>query len=402
LEAPSFLPDGNHFLYVRWNFNVPSFNVSSLDSPQTTSQLAIGSGTNIHYANGAVVFATTDRIMAQLFDIQRMQPAGESVTIADHVDFAQNIGAAFALSENGTLVYAPLEGSGKSRLTWMDRDGRVVSTVSDEADYSNVELSRDGRRLAVSVTDSTKNSRDIYVVDLERGVRQRLTFDPSEERSAIWSPDGKHIIYNSKGLDLYRRPSDFSGSEEPLLADHVSKDPREVSSDGQRLLFRRSGDTTGNDIWMLSLTGDRKAVPLLNSPFDENYASFSPDGRSMVYVSNESGRAEVYVMSLQPGGGKVQVSTNGGTFPRWRRDGREIIYMALDQTLMNVAVNGSGPSFRAGTPGSLFKINIQPGAGTPFDVTGDGKRFIVNAKIASRIPPSLNIVVNWPSLLQGK
>src|SRR5262249_11895330 len=270
----------------------------------------------------------------------------------------------------------------------------------DEADYSNLELSRDGRRLAVSVTDPTKNSRDIYVVDLERGVRQRLTFDPTDERSAVWSPDGKHIIYNSKGLDLYRRPSDFSGSEEPLQTDHVSKDPREVSSDGQRLLFRRSGDTTGNDIWMMPLSGDRKPVPILNSPFDENYASFSPDARSMVYVSNESGHAEVYVMSLQPGGGKVQVSTNGGTFPRWRHDGKEIIYMVPDGTLMSVPVHGSGPSFRAGTPGVLFKINVQPGAGTPFDVTQDGKRFIVNAKITSRIPPSLNVVVNWPSLLQ--
>jgi hypothetical protein len=120
-----------------------------------------------------------------------------------------------------------------------------------------------------------------------------------------------------------------------------------------------------------------------------------------VYVSNESGRAEVYVMSLQPGGGKVQVSTNGGTFPRWRRDGKEIVYMALDQTLMNVAVSGSGLSFRAGTPAALFKISIQPGAGTPFDLTADGKRFLVNAKIPSRIPPSLSLIVNWPSLLQS-
>jgi serine/threonine protein kinase/Tol biopolymer transport system component len=400
LDVPSFLPDGNHFLFYSWKFDVPSFHLSSLDAPQTSSQLSLPGGTNIQYANGAVVFATTDRIVAQPFDLQRMQPTGESVTIAEHVGFAQNAGAAFALSENGTLVYAPQESGGKSRLTWMDRDGRVVSTVSDEADYSNLELSRDGRRLAVSVTDPSKNTRDIYVVDLERGVRQRLTFDPSDERSAVWSPDGKQIIYSSKKLDLYRRPSDFSGNEEPLLTDRAGKDPREVSSDGQRLLFRRTGDATGNDIWIMPLTGDRKAVPLLNSPFDENYASFAPDARSIVYVSNESGRAEVYVMSLQPGGGKVQVSTTGGTFPRWRHDGKEIVYVAPDETLMSVPVSGSGPSFRAGTAATLFKINIQPGAGTPFDLTADGKRFIVNAKLPSRIPPSLNLVVNWPSLLQ--
>jgi len=128
----------------------------------------------------------------------------------------------------------------------VDRQGRTLSTLADDADYSNVELSPDGRRLAVSVTDPTKNTRDIYLVDIDRGVRQRLTFDPSDERAAVWSPDGQQIVYNSKGLDLYRRSSDFTGTEEALQTDHASKDPRGISTDGRLLLYRRSGASTSN------------------------------------------------------------------------------------------------------------------------------------------------------------
>lgn len=251
----------------------------------------------------------------------------------------------------------------------------------------------------MSVTDPAKSARDIYIVDIDRGVRQRLTFDPSDERAAVWSPDGRQIVYNAKGLDLYRRPSDFTGSEEPIQTDHASKDPRQISADGRLLLYRRSGASAGNDVWIMPLDGDRKPEPVLETPFNENYAGFSPDARSIVYASTESGRVEVYVISREGGGGKAQLSTGGGTFPRWRRDGREILYLAPDQTLMSVAVSGSGRTFQAGATRPLFKMAVQPGAGVPFDVSADGQRILVNASIPSRLPPSLNVVTNWPALL---
>jgi Tol biopolymer transport system component len=254
----------------------------------------------------------------------------------------------------------------------------------------------------VSVLDPVARSRDIYIVDVARGVRQRLTFDPSDERSAIWSGAGHRVIYTSKGLDLYERSSDFTGSETPVLIDGRSKDPRQVSPDGKTVLYRRSGDTTGNDIWLMPLTGDRTPRLLAGSPFNENYASFSPDGRAIVYVSDEAGQPEVYVMTIEGAGGKTQISTAGGTFPRWRRDGKEIVYLAPDNTLMSVAVGATSAGYQPGLTHPLFKIDVQPGAGTPFDMTADGSRFIVDAAIPSKAPAVIKILVNWPSLLAGK
>jgi Tol biopolymer transport system component len=277
----------------------------------------------------------------------------------------------------------------------------VLSSVSEDGDYSNLELSRDERRLAVSLTDPSTGTRDIHLVDLGRGIRQRLTMDPSEERSAVWMPDGRQVIYTSRGLDLYRRAADFSGHDEALLVEGASKDPRDVSFDGARFLYRRSGAGTNNDIWIMPLSGDRTPRPLVQTPANENYASFSPDALSMVFVSDESGVSEVYVMSLDPGGGKVQVSKKGGSFPRWPNP-KEIVYVAPDQTLMSVAVTGAGATFSASVPAPLFKITVGPGPGTPFDATADGKRFIVNARLPSRLPPSINVIVNWQEELKQR
>ena len=205
----------------------------------------------------------------------------------------------------------------------------------------------------------------------------------------------------TRHLDLYRRPSGFTGTDEPIQTDAASKDPRDISGDGTLLLYRRSGSGTSNDIWITPVAGDRTPRPILETPFNENYASFSPDARSIVYVSDESGRPDVYVMSLDQGGGKTQVSTNGGTFPRWRNP-KEIVYLAPDQSLMSVAVTGSGSTFRAGAATRLFTMNAQAGPGSPFDVTADGQRYLVNARLPSRLQPSLNLIVNWQALLEPK
>jgi hypothetical protein len=149
---------------------------------------------------------------------------------------------------------------------------------------------------------------------------------------------------------------------------------------------------------MMPLSGDRTHRPLAATPANENYGSFSPDARSMTFTSDESGRAEVYVMSLEPGGGKVLVSPKGGSFPRWRRP-NEIVYLAPDQTLMSVPVTGAGGTFSAGLPVPLFRIDVPPGPGSPFDVTADGRRFIVGTRVRSPMPPSINILVNWTALV---
>lgn len=191
--------------------------------------------------------------------------------------------------------------------------------------------------------------------------------------------------------------ADFTGGDTPVLVDGISKDPRMVSADG-RLLYRRSGN--GNDLWIKSLKEDGPGKAILDTQYDENYAGFSPDGKSMVYMSTESGRPEVYVISLEGEGSKAMISTGGGTFPIWRRDGKEIVYMSTERVLMSVPVKGSGSSFQATAPVVLFPVDPQQGPGVPFDLTADGKAIIVNAALPSRIPPSFTVLVNWPAMVK--
>lgn len=397
----SFLPDGRHYLHRYFPPGDPAAMgtyVAALDSPER--QLVLG-GSDVSqavYANGMLLFARDATLWAQPFDLAALKTTGDPQVIADGVEQIAS-GATFSVSQTGTLAYQPRAATVGSRLKWIDRRGGALGTLADEADYSNLELSPDGRRMLVSVREPGAPARDIYIVDTVRGLRQRLTFDPSDERSAVWSADGASVIYNSKNRDLYQRSSGFTGGETVVLTDGTSKDPSDVSPDGRWLLYRASNSQTGNDVWLKPIDGSRPPQPILNSSFNENSGQFSPDGRSIVFISDDAGRAEVYVMSLEPGGGKTQISTDGGSSPRWRRDGREILYLNADQTMMSVPVKGSGARFEAGTPTPLFQVDHVPSAGPIFDVTADGQRFMVNTAVPSKVPPHVVVIVNWPSLL---
>jgi Tol biopolymer transport system component len=399
-----FLDDGRRFIYRKSDPDNPDTDgiyLASIDG-QAPERILVDSqpgNINVAYDSGALLYVRDTSLVAQPLDLQT-RAAGPAVTIAEDVDTRGALGSAYSVSRTGTLVYLPSTVRGLSRLVWMNRRGETLSAVGDVADYSNVELSPDGRRILVSVTSEATRTRDIYVVDVERGVRQRLTFDASDERSAVWSPDGRTIVYNSKGLDLYQRRSDFTAEESPVFVDGRSKDPRQISPDGRFLLYRHSGQGTGSDLWLVPLEGDRTPRLVAGTPFNENYGVFSPDGSAMAYLSDETGQVEVYVMQIDvAGGGKTLVSTAGGTFPRWRRDGREILYAALDGTIMSVPVSGAGVTFQAGVPRPLFHAAFQPGPGTPFDVSADGERFLVNTAIPSKTPQVLRMIVNWPALV---
>jgi Tol biopolymer transport system component len=399
---PWFLDDGRRYIYGlsdREHPDADGIYRASLDGPPPVRIFKSTNDVNVAYANGALLHVRGAALMAQPLDIDTGQTTGAAVTIAEDVDAGGSRGAAFSVSRTGTLVYLPFATASLSRLTWVNRRGERLSTVADDADYNSVQLSRDGQRLAVSVTDPAARARDIYLVDLARGVRQRLTFDPSDERSAVWSPDGRSVVYNAKGLDLYTRSSDFTGGESAVLGDGRSKDPNEISSDGRFLLYRRSGDGTGNDIWIVALSGDRTPRLLAGTPFDETYATFSPDGTAIVYASDESGDSEIYVMRIDGAGGKMLVSNGGGSFPRWRRDGREILYLGPDNTMMSVPLTGDGAAMQPGPASALFQVALQPGPSWPYDVTANGERFLVNVALPSKTPTALRMIVNWPALL---
>ena len=403
LRYVSFLPDGRRFLHHYLEPGKPQDQAStymgSLDAPGRRLVLASPNASQAVFADGALVFVRAGTLFAQPFDQQQMQPTGDAVVIAEGVE-QTNMGASFSVSGRGSLVYQPSRTNVGSRLVWINRAGAVMSTVADEADYSNMELARDGRRMLVSVLDPALRTRDIYIVDLVRGVRQRLTFDPSDERSAVWAANDTSVIYTSKGLDLYQRSAAFTGGETAVQTNHRSKDPREVSPDGRMLIYRETGETTSNDLWVTPLDGSGTPQLLVGTPFSENGAAYAPDGKSIVYASDESGRSEIYVMSLEPGGAKSQLSSDNGTSPRWRKDGKEIFYLNGDRMMMSVPVTGSGDRFQASAPAPLFRVETQVSNGSVYDVTADGQRFIVNAPTPSKVPPHLVVIVNWPALLK--
>ncbi|HEX6163762.1 MAG TPA: protein kinase [Vicinamibacterales bacterium] len=399
---PQFLSDHRHYLFGV--FEPASGQIAALigelDTDATKELIKASDLTNLGYAAGAVVFSRDSTIYAQWLDETRLELLGEPVILATDVQAGTLRGSAFSVSNAGLMVYQTSDRFDTTQLAWLDRGGRVVATIGEPADFTNVELSADGRRVLVSATDSQALTRDIHIIDVDRGVRQRFTLDPSEERSAIWSPDQREIIYTSKGLDLYRRAADLSGTETGVVVDRVSKDPYDWSRDGRWLIYRRSGAATGNDLYLRDIaTGEER--PVAASRYSEVGGNFSPDGKWIVYVSDESGQFEVYATRVE-GGGKIQISSSGGTVPRWRGDGREITYVSADRMLMSAMVERTAPTLEVSAPRALFPLDIEASPGPIYDIVADGSRFIVARRVVSKVPPSLNVLHNWPALLPAR
>jgi Tol biopolymer transport system component len=291
------------------------------------------------------------------------------------------------------------------RLTWIDPSGKRLA-AGDPADLGEMHLSPDRKQAAVAVTE--RNNTDIWVYDVASGRRTRFTFDPAAEREAVWSPDGLTIVFSSnrKGrYDLYRKASDGSGAEELLYSDGLDKDPTSWSPDGKFLLYSATGDPkTGIDIWVLPLAAGAKPYPLLQTPFNESNAQFSPDGRWIAYQSDESGQREIYVVPFGPQeneqGGKHQISSESGVQARWRRDGKELFYIGPGGRLMAVEVSGKGGALEAGPVGALFG-GLIGGGGYYYDVAADGERFLVEVPVEqSTQAEPLTVVQNWTAGLK--
>jgi Tol biopolymer transport system component len=289
------------------------------------------------------------------------------------------------------------------RLAWFDRAGTIQGTIGDAARYSDLELSPDGKRATVNVVDPTQNTRDIWVIDLARGLRSRFTFDPSDELASVWSPDASRIVFNSRRqgqFDLYQRGSAGADAEQPLFADDADKYPTDWSADGRFLLYMRLSRETGNDVWVLPMTGaDRKPIPFLTTKFHEGSGRFSPDGTLVAYSSTESGRTEVYLVTFPEKNGKWQVSAAGGGSPRWSADGREIFFRDTAGRLAVAAVTRNGSDVSVGDVQPLFPL-LDGGLRQFYDVAPDGKRVIANSAPppdAAAAARPLNVIVNWPA-----
>ncbi|HEY3124806.1 MAG TPA: hypothetical protein VGK70_12200, partial [Thermoanaerobaculia bacterium] len=347
---------------------------------------------------GYLLFHRERALLARPFDPKSLRFTEEAFPVAEDVQyFATFAQAVFAASDQGLLAYQTGVSGGQTQLTWLDRAGKPTGTVGDPGHLATPRMSNDGRRVAVRVLDPQAVG-DIWIYDLERNTQTRFTFDSSDDFGPLWSRDDSRVLFSTARKspgDIYQKDSAGTAKEEPLLSSNAFKMALDWSPDGRVLLFQADDPRmpTQMDLWTYS-AADGKATPFLQSAFNEVMGRFSPDGRWIAYVSNESGREEVYVVPFPGPGGKWQISTAGGRAPHWTRGGREIVYQAPGDEIMAVDVR-SAPTFQSGIPKALFKTHLRPPPGAQFDVTPDGERFLVNLRPGDQVSDPITLVQNW-------
>jgi serine/threonine protein kinase len=400
---PWFLPDGRHFMYLSGIAGVDYItHIATLNSPAEDRALPGTMESQAVYSEGHLLFLRVNTLMSRPFDTGSLSYTGDAVPVAEQIQVGYSVTtlASFGVSTNGVLVYQ--SGVNNVLLTWLDRTGKRLGTVGEPALMPAVSLSADNKMAAVGILDSSDAKLDIWLYDLLRGLKTRLT--TSQGAGGVWSPDERTIFFQSNRLgriNLYRKPADGSHEEELLYADNLQKAMGSLSADGKYLAYPALDPKTGYGIWILpdplGPIGAAKPYSFLQTGFDEQNPRFSPDGHWMAYVSNESGRNQVYVASFPGPGGKVQVSTAGGTQPRWRADGNELFYIAPGGSMMAAGADAKGGAFVLKKVETLFG----PLAGLAnYDASADGQRFLALLPPEGETGGPMTVVLNWTAGLK--
>jgi len=404
---PQFLPDGKHFLFQARSTQPKYDKVVYVGSIESTDRVALFTADShaVHAPPGYLLFMRSNTLVAQPFDADSLRTTGEPVPVAEHIEINTDTRrGAFSVSPAGVLAYRPIA---ETKLMWVDRSGRPLSTLGTPGHYRNAALSPDEQRVAVARIDNATGAPDIWVIDLARDAMSRVTSHPSLDDMPLWSRDGQHIVYKaSRGgrNSLYRTPANGTGNDELLLT--ASTMPMDLSNDDNDLIYGAldSGLPFHYDLWRLALSGDRKPMPLLRTQFNETQAQLSPDGKWIAYVSNDTGRNEITVSPFPSGDGKWQISTGGGIEPRWRGDGKEVFFVSLDQNLMAVPIT-AGTTVQAGAPVRLFETGMRGTLSASFTRnqyvnTSDGQRFLIDHEARGRAAASsITVVVDWIAAL---
>jgi eukaryotic-like serine/threonine-protein kinase len=394
---PEVLPGGKAVLYASGVNSAASLKVIVQPIEGGKGRDLAQGGTSPQYArSGHLLYVQGATLMAVPFDPERLGIRGSAVPVVEGVAHAIDGAAQYSISSNGSLVY--VSGgvtSAQRKLEWVSRNGTEQVLGAPAQTYGYPRLSPDGRRVALETEDQ------IWLYDLARDTLTRFTFEGTANQSPVWTPDGKRIAFYSNkdgpASNIWWQLADGSGGLERLSTDQYPQVPRSWSPDGQLLAFHENNPTTKKDIWVLRLS-DHKTEPFLRTPFNEGGPVFSPDGHWIAYISDESGRQEIYVQPYPGPGGKWQISTDGGNEPAWNRNGRELFYRSGNK-MMAVDVT-TQPTFSPGKPKVLFEgqyVAVQPGlTGTAYDVSADGQRFLmVKETEASVSATQINVVLNW-------
>jgi len=417
---PKFLPDGKHVLHVGSidpktgdrRAYIADFSTGRETElmPTDTQVIFVPDHVGSEAGSGYLLFGRGASLLALRFDADRLRVTGEPVPVAKEVpSLRASAWSEFDASADGILIYSA--GPQKAQLTWLDRTGHELGAVGEPQDYwGSFRLSPDGKRLAADIFDFSNANIEIWIYDLSQATSERITFGPASSNSPIWSPDGTRIAFDSgeggRGPRLRMKAVSDRGNGEGFPPSDTIQLPTDWSSDGRWIFYQTSATQVNSEIWLASAT-DRKIMPLLQTRFDSVSPALSPSGEHLAFSANESGRHEIYVQRFQEGdppkliGDRRRVSRNGGTFPQWRRDGKELFFLSPDRHLMAVAVR-PGTQIEIGPPAALFQLptfssrvtELWPG----YEPSLDGQKFLVPIRKAAS--PPLQVVVNWQAELK--
>jgi Tol biopolymer transport system component len=449
---PRFLPDGRHYLYLAESGQAEhrAIVAGALDSKDRTRVVAVESSPGYTSSmdpgrsSGHLLFLRDSAVFAQAFDTKTLAVSGEPARVASDVMSGANGQGSFDVSDNGVLIYFGNSVGGTTggqdmwpwRLLWIDRSASEVEAVGPYGVYRGMEVSPDGKRVAVHRHDATGG--DIWVMEQPPRAPTRITFDAKNDNSSpIWSPNGATIVFASHRNNkwgLYQARSDGSGAEELLVESELPKAPMSWSPDGKRLVYWVQDPKTAGDLWVLPMEGDKKPEAFLATPMDETHAQISPDGKWIAFTSNLTGRKEVWVRPFPSGLGQWQISpdasTFGGDWPRWNRNSKEILYHSITPSItgvyaqpdgfhgpiFSVAVKTTGGAIEAASPQEVVRVMAirlsHPGSDYhTYDVSPDGQRFLVMQRVLTadaatgqqgpELPtPGLTVAMNWTAALK--
>jgi serine/threonine protein kinase/Tol biopolymer transport system component len=423
---PYFLPDGRHFFYTAVTGaccpppKPGTIKIGSLDKNEPVVPL-LEADSSATYVSKRVLFARyqTQTLMAQAFDPDRRQLAGDAVPVTARVSTEPSRYVSASVSENGTLAFASGDSLNPPQLTWFDRAGKPLGTLGDGGLEDNLSLSPDERQVALALRIRSAENLDIWTIDVARKMRNIVTSDAEAEGWPVWSPKGTSIVFGIAGRGLgglpgkarlIQTPVDGTGAKETLLeaegtparpcgAGQCVLAPTDWSVDGRFVLYTVIGTFPATtDIWALPLFGERKPFPVAQTEFAESLGTFSPDGRWIAYTTDETGQLNVYVQPFLRAGAKHRISPNGGRNAHWRADGRELFYLDLNGAMTAVPIDLTASS-PAGLPTTLFPAGAVS-VNNMYAVTKDGQRFLVNKPQNAGATAPLTVIVNWTSTLQ--